>query len=290
MELRHIRYFIALAEELNFSRAAERLLISQPPLSRQIRELEVEVGAQLFIRTKRYVELTNAGEVFLKRAYQILDQVDQACIAARATESMEELSIGFTGTAQDIAPTIQKFKELNPSVTIILQQMSTAEQIKALHEKKIDLGLLSSPIHNKEIKTRLLKQCLFMAVLPKSHPLALKKSVYMHDLEEEPFIMTTRSAGALYYDTLIEIFRNAGFKPKIAIHTNDLQTGLTLVSTGIGITLTPSSIVPLSGVIQREVEDLIFSIDMYVAWRHQNQSQALQKFLSFLTEYADAEK
>lgn len=285
VELRHIRYFIVLAEELNFSRAAERLHISQPPLSRQIKELEEEIGARLFHRTKRYVALTNAGEVFLKKAYQILDQVDQACTAARAMESKEELVIGFTGTAQDIVPAIHTYTDLYPSVSIVLQQMTTAEQIKALHEKKIDIGLVTSPIHNEEIKTKFLKRCPFMLVMPKSHPLAFKPSLYMHELEQESFIMTTRSAGALYYDRFIEIFQNAGFKPNITIHAHDLHTVLTLVSAGLGITLTPSTIQPYSEVISKKVEDLTLSIAIFVAWRQQNQAVALKKFLSFLTKY-----
>ncbi|PEC57588.1 LysR family transcriptional regulator, partial [Bacillus wiedmannii] len=127
MELRHIRYFLALAEELNFSRAAEKLHIAQPPLSKQIRELEEEIGAKLFNRTKRHVELTSAGKVFLNRAYQILDQVEQACISTRLTSTgfEGELVMGFSGSVQDLIQPIQEFHKQYPEIGIVLQQLST---------------------------------------------------------------------------------------------------------------------------------------------------------------------
>ncbi|KIP26977.1 LysR family transcriptional regulator [Bacillus thuringiensis] len=139
MELRHIRYFLALAEELNFSRAAEKLHIAQPPLSKQIKELEEEIGANLFNRTKRHVELTNAGQVFLDKAYQILDQVEQACISTRLTSTGTEgeLVIGFSGSVQDLIQTIQRYRERYPKVGIVLQQLSTPIQVKNLIEKKL---------------------------------------------------------------------------------------------------------------------------------------------------------
>src|SRR5690625_2301958 len=133
MELRHIRYFLALAEELNFSRAAERLYIAQPPLSRQIKELEDKIGAKLFHRTNRQVELTNAGKVFLKKAYHILDQVEQACISTRlsSTGREGEFHIGFNGAIHDLIPTLQNYRELYPEVGIILKQISSTKQNQA---------------------------------------------------------------------------------------------------------------------------------------------------------------
>ncbi|MBL4953345.1 LysR substrate-binding domain-containing protein [Neobacillus sp. OS1-32] len=281
MELRHIRYFLALAEELNFGRAAERLHIAQPPLSRQIQELEEEIGAKLFYRTKRHVELTNAGKVFLNKAYQILDQVEQACVSTRlsSTGAEGEVVIGFSGTVQDLIPVIQKYHELYPHVGITLHQMNTANQIKALNEKRIDIGIVAAPVNSNKIHVRPLTKVCFLATLPEKHPLANKHSINLRDLADETFIMTPKSAGVLYYETFMSIFQMAGFAPKIMIQANDLQSVLALVAAGMGVALTPSSSTPCGGVIQRKVEDINVSLEASIAWRKDNHSEILDKLL-----------
>ncbi|MFT8319705.1 MAG: LysR substrate-binding domain-containing protein [Bacillus sp. (in: firmicutes)] len=286
MELRHIRYFVVLAEELHFGRAAERLHIAQPPLSRQIRELEEEIGAQLFFRTKRYVELTIAGKVFKKKADQILNQVEQACISTRisSNEKEEGIVIGFTGTIQSLIPIIKKYRETN-TLPIVFQQMSTADQMKALKEKRIDIGFVSAPVKSKNIMVRPLLRDRFIAALPENHPLALNKSICLNDFADETFIMTPRSAGSLYYDTFIELFLHAEFNPKITIQAHDLQTVLSFVSAGMGVAMTPSSVNPISGVVQREVEGIAHAIEVSVAWRQDNNSKLIHDFLDFLFEY-----
>lgn len=287
MELRHIRYFLVLAEELNFGRAAERLHIAQPPLSRQIQELEEEIGAQLFYRTKRHVELTNAGKVFLNKAYQILDQVEQACVITRLSSTgMEgELRMGFTGTVHNLIPLVQKYLELHPQVGIAFHQMSTANIVKALHEKRIDIGIVSAPVTSNKLHVRPITKVSFKAALPEDHPLANKQSIYIRDLVDETFIMTPKSAGVLYYDTFMSIFQMAGFAPKIKIQANDLQTVLVLVAAGMGVALTPSPIIPADRVILRKVEDINIAVEASIAWRKDHNSVIVDKFLPFFFEF-----
>lgn len=287
MELRHIRYFLTLAEELNFSRAAEKLHIAQPPLSKQIRELEEEMGVRLFNRTKRHVELTNAGKVFLNKAYQIIDQVEQACISTRLTStgSEGELIIGFSGSVQDLIPTIRNYRERYPKVGIVLQQLSTPLQVKALNEKRIDIGIVAAPVNCKKIHVKPVRKVSLKAIIPEKHPLAFKQSIYIRDLENESFIMATKSAAPFYYETFMDLFQNVGFAPKITIQANDLQTVSALVANGMGVALLPSSINPLSGLIQRKVEDINTTIEASLAWRKDNNSEILENFLKLYFEF-----
>lgn len=287
MELRHIRYFVVLAEELNFSRAAEKLHISQPPLSRQIQELEEEIGTRLFTRTNRQVELTHAGKLFLNKAYQILDQVEQACISTRLSSTGREgdFRIGFSSTVQDLIPSLQKYREQFPKVGIILHQMASNEQIEALNEKKIDVGLVTIPVNHTKIEVIPFKKVEFMVALPEKHPLAIKPSVYIRDLADETFIITPKSAGPLYYDMFMNAFENANFTPNITIQANNLQIVMALVAGGMGITLTPSPIHDANGIIKRKVEDIDLAVQSYIVWRKDNRSEILNNFLNFLFKF-----
>lgn len=287
MELRHIRYFLVLAEELNFSRAAERLHIAQPSLSRQIQELETEIGAPLFYRTKRQVKLTNAGKTFWQKSNEIIDLVEQARITARlsSTGTDGDLRIGFTGTVQDLIPPLKAYREKFPNVRITLKQMSNAEQIDALHEHKIDLALISIPVKNDNIAMHPIKKMNFVAALPKKHPLAHKSSLSIADFADETLIMTPKSAGPQYYETMMEIFRKAGVALKQTIQAHDLQTVLVLVSADMGVALTPSPISALNGVVHRTIVDIDLSITGSMAWRYDNQSEVLRRFLTFIFDY-----
>jgi len=295
LELRHIRYFLTLAEELNFSRAAERLHMAQPPLSRQIRELEEELGTKLFNRTNRRVELTAAGRVFLEKSSQILQQLENASIATRMTSlgTDGQITIGFTGTIQVLVPFLQQYNEKFPNVGIVLQLMSTSDQIKSLHEKRIDIGFISVPIFSHLLNVQPIFRSHFKAALPEKHPLALKKSpLYIQELSKEPFIMTPRTVGEYYYDTFINIFQQAGFTPKIKTFAHDIQTCLTLVSSGMGVTLTPASLESMRGVVYREIEDIDKSliIEKSVAWRKNESSQIIDNFITYLFDFYHIEK
>lgn len=288
MDLKLIKYFITLAEELNFGRAAERLYMTQPPLSRQIKKLEEQIGANLFHRTKHRVELTNAGKVFLKNAYQILDQFEQACISTRLTSvgQHSDLKIAFTGTAQDIIPIIKVFRKKNPFIGIVLQQMNNASQIDALQENRIDLGLVSIPTTGKMLNVNTIVSRKFMVALPESHPFASSLSLlYMHDLTDEHFIMTPRSVGASYFDTVTKLFFDLGFTPKTTIHANDLQTVYALVSADLGIALTPCPIHPIPGIIFKNIENINQTIEISAVWKSSEKSKEITDFIELSSEY-----
>lgn len=287
MELRRIRYFLTLAEELNFSRAADKLHIAQPHLSRQIQELEKEIGAQLFYRTKRQVELTDAGKTFLKKAYEIFELIEEASISARlsSTGTEGEFKIGFTGTVQDVIPTIQHYRQLFPNIRIILKLMSSNKQIVALNEKKIDIALISIPIYNKNVHVKPLKNMPFVVALPENHHLANKPSVSIQELANEPFIMTPKIAGTMYYDIVMQAFQKYDLSPNLSIQAYDLQTVLLLVAAGLGVTVTPSPINAFNGIVYRKLEDIDLKVVGSIAWRKDNKSEILNNFLSFLFDH-----
>lgn len=287
MELRHIRYFIVLAEELNFSRAAEQLHIAQPSLSRQIKDLEDKVGAQLFYRTKRRVELTNAGKVFLNKAYHILDDIEQACISTRLSSTGQEgeLRIGFNGAVQDIIPTLKAYQKKFPQVGLILKQLNSAEQVKTLNEKKIDIGVISIPIHDDKIKTFPIVKIPFKVALPENHPLVHKDVLHINDLANEKFIITQKSTGPLFYDAFMGFFHQTDFTPNITIQANDMHTVMALVAANMGITLTPTPMASISGIILKSVADINLIIEPTLAWRKDNQSEVLHKFLMFFNSF-----
>jgi len=283
LELRHIRYFVTLAEELNFNRAAERLHIAQPPLSRQIRELEDELGVKLFHRTKRHVELTPAGKSFLARAYEILDRVERGRISARLASAGQEgeLRIGFSGTVYDLLPTLRNYQARYPRVGIILKQMGSSLQVKALHDNQIDVGVLTIPVNHQKIDTHPLIRLPFMAVMPEGHPLAGKESVSVRDMTEETFIITPPSVGPAYYDAVMGLFRDEGVMPRTILEAQDLHTVVALVAGGMGITLAPSPYRTVLGIVRRPVEGVNLTLQVWLAWRKDSFSEVLEQFLDF---------
>ncbi|MEJ9210203.1 LysR family transcriptional regulator, partial [Bacillus smithii] len=209
MELRHLKYFVTVAEELHFGKAAARLNMAQPPLSSQIRQLEEEIGVPLFHRTKRKVELTKEGQVFLEKVYLILKNLEDAIETVRMVNRGEigEISIGFISSASyDILPAIiHHYRKKYPNIHIDLQQLTTEEQVKALHEGCIDVGILCHPIENDNIHFEVIRQEPMMIALPKDHPLAHEtSSVNLKDLSNDPFIVTGRKANRRHYDILMK--------------------------------------------------------------------------------------
>jgi len=287
VELRHIRYFVALAEELNFRQAAERLHITQPPLSRQIRELENELGTKLFHRSKHRVELTIAGKVFLQKAYQILDAVEQAGIITRMSSvgKSAELRIAFTGSVQDLVPVLQQFRREHPDVGLFLRHMNSMDQIAALHDKKIDLAFITIPVNSDQLEIKPIKAMRFVAVLPKQHPLIRKTPLYLRDLEHETIITTAKSAGVQYYELVMSLFRRADITPNVIIQAHDLQTVLLLVEAGMGITLSPSTGIEIKGIVRRELEDVTLAITPMMAWRKDNKTETLKQFLDVFDRF-----
>ncbi len=295
MELRHLRYFIAVAEELHFGRAAERLGISQPPLSQQIQALEEEIGARLFERTNRRVELTDAGRLFLDESRQVLAQVDKAVLLARRAHLGElgELKIGFTSSApftSTIPSSIHAFRKAYPDVHLDLQEMSSRQVLKALLEESLQVGVirplaLPDAVHWVELFREPL-----VAVLRADHPLAAgsEDGLAIAALAEEPFVFFPRSYGTGLYDQVIALTRQAGFSPRIAQEASEAMTIIGLVSAGLGVSILPASFrrTRVDGVVYRSLSDPEATTAVWLVRRQNEGSPLALSFIDLVTREA----
>jgi DNA-binding transcriptional LysR family regulator len=245
MELRHLRYFVALAEELSFTRAAARLHVSQPPLSLQIGQLEQEVGARLFHRTSRRVELTLAGQAFLIDAQAVLARVAEAAGRARAIGQglAGRIDIGLSGShfLGPLPHIMAAYAQSHPAVEISLHELQPAVQLQALRERRIDLSVSRTPVNDAVLSSTLLWRDPVVAALPVGHALARRRQLRLLDLRAEAFVMlrTDSSAHAQYIqDCCVQ----AGFSPRLSQRVQELPAVLSLVAEGMGVALIPSSL------------------------------------------------
>ena len=293
MELRHLRYFMAVAEELNFSRAAEKLHIAQPPLSQQIRDLEAEIGVRLFDRTKRRVKLTAAGQVFVDKIQQVLGQIEQAVEAAQRASRGEigRLSLGFNSSATySVLPTLlSAFRERCPEVVLDLHELTTQQQILHLQQQQIDAGILYlPPIDLEELEiVSVLKEGMAIAI-PASHPLATLERVSIQAFNRELFILPPARLGSGLYNQIIQFFQQTGFSPTAVQEAIQLQTSISLVAGGVGVALVPASLQNLqrAGVIYRSLVEPTPEIEIATAWRKGERSPILQNFIESVREVA----
>ncbi|HFH3669124.1 LysR family transcriptional regulator [Pseudomonas aeruginosa] len=295
MELRHLRYFIAVAEELHFGRAAERLGISQPPLSQQIQALEEEIGARLFERTNRRVELTDAGRLFLDESRQVLAQVDKAVLLARRAHLGElgELKIGFTSSApftSTIPSSIHAFRKAYPDVHLDLQEMSSRQVLKALLEESLQVGVIRPlALPDAVLWVELFREPL-VAVLRADHPLAAgsEDGLAIAALAEEPFVFFPRSYGTGLYDQVIALTRQAGFSPRIAQEASEAMTIIGLVSAGLGVSILPASFrrTRVDGVVYRTLSDPEATTAVWLVRRQNEGSPLALSFIDLVTREA----
>ncbi len=290
MELRHLRYFVTVAEELHFGRAAVRLHMAQPPLSQQIRQLETEIKVQLFERTHRRVELTPAGQVFLKEAYSILDSVEGAVTRAQRASRGEWgwFGVGFVGSANyDVLPTIlRQFRERYPEVELALQELVGDEQEQALRENRIHVGFTrSSTLEEGLVLEALFHESLLLAV-PSAHRLANCDTVSLRDLATEPFILFQHSLPSSYGSYLLRVCEEAGFTPRTVQVVGEIQTALSLVCAGIGVTLVPSSVQKFQreGAVYKPLSEPAPTIGLMLAYRENDASPILPHFLQIARE------
>jgi DNA-binding transcriptional LysR family regulator len=295
MELRHLRYFVAIAEELNVRRAAQRLRVSQPPLSRQIHDLEDEVGAKLFHRNKKGVELTEAGHFFLKEARQILVSSERAVRLAQAASRGQagHLELAYSVfTVDPLFPrSIRLFRKRFPQVAVGIRELLTYQQVGELLEKRIDLGYVG--IRYPDLEGELVFECLrrvpFSVVLPPGHPLARHRALTVRALAKEPFVAPLRASTA-FRNLLVDICRSAGFEPNIVQEGNTAACMLELVSAGVGVALVPESFKKLLSIEVefRPLPPSVPKLEFHIAWRRDNPSPCLQSFLALLREQRDA--
>lgn len=288
IELRHLRYFIAVAEELHFGRAAERLHMAQPPLSQQIRQLEEQLGFQLFYRTKRSVELTEAGQVFLKESRKLFNQLAQAIEAGRQVSRGEkgQIVIGFiSSAAYNVLPVIlRSFRSQVPGVRLELHEMPTTEQLDWLREGKIDVGLLRPPVEDKTLNLMTIVREPMVVAFPENHPFIEQDQIALSSLVNEDFILFPRLLSPRAYDQIISLCQQAGFSPNVVQEAMQMQTIVSLVAGGIGVAIVPISLQNMqrTGVIYRPLEEPTPCAEVALVWRQNDISPSVQRFLDIV--------
>jgi DNA-binding transcriptional LysR family regulator len=289
MELRHLRYFRAVAEELHFGRAAERLHIAQPPLSQQIRQLERELGVTLFTRSTRRVELTAAGDAYLKRAVAVLDAVDDAGHQARRIAQGIEghLTIGCVGSATySVLPRlVRALRDELPHVEIgIRGEMLAPAQLDALLAGDIDIALLRPPVEHAAIRVEVLRRDRLIAALPADHPLAGRDLLRVGELRGEDFIAHAGQGRSVMGGLLTAICADAGFAPRVRHEVSETSTLVTLVAAGLGVAVVPAPTADLdvAGVTYRQLLPASLGVDLVAAHRVDAPTPAIQRALDVL--------
>lgn len=287
VELRHLRYFVCVAEERNIGRAAERLHMSQPPLTRQIRQLESELDTKLLVRTHRGVELTNAGRVFLKEARKVLDTAEQAAQHARLAGQGKigriDIAIFGTGIFGAIPKLLKSFRDEHPDVQIVLHNMTKDEQLQALSQGRIELAfnrlVLPTPGLTSEV---LLVEPLFIA-MPADSPLAATTAIDVTELESKPLVLYPTGMRPSFIDQAQALCRNAGFEPHVAAEFSDAVHALAFVAIGGGFAIVPESAtnLRLPGVVYRPIHDRPQpTVDLCVIYRDDAQAPVLGNLLA----------
>ena len=300
MELRHLRYFLAVADTLNFCRAAERLHLSQPPLSQQVRKLEAELGARLFDRSRRQIKLTPAGEVFAVKARAILAQSDEAAkLAARAERG--EFGHLRLGLWQLPVPPVQtrliieclgEFVKQRPDIHLTLQSLQPAEQIKAVKDGAIDVGIVRLPLALKSrgiaIET-ILRERIVLA-MSENNSLSRFKTVPLRELCNQRYIMYMRDANAEFHDFIAKACRKEGFKLNIAYSQEDLYSVWALIGAGLGVALAPASLqeLRLPGIVFRKFEPALPFMEMALAYLRTDSVSVVSQFLEVARKVAEA--
>jgi DNA-binding transcriptional LysR family regulator len=285
MELRQLRYFIALADEMNFTRAASRLHISQPPLTRQIQQLEASLGVTLFDRTTRGVNLTPAGTVFLEEARKIVDLADQAAGKAKLAQQgqLGRLDIGIFGSATwtVIPQLINELRSSHPQVIVSLHNTTKHQQVEAVRERRMDIGFnrVFPELDDLVVET-VMEEGLFVA-MHKDHRLARRRTIAVNDLIDEPMILFPNNVRPTFADTVVTLCSNAGFMPKVVQEVEDVVTAIALVSSQLGISVVPESAISLHlpQIVYHPLRAADAKVDLSCIYRQENTSPTLKAFL-----------
>ena len=296
MELRHIRYFLAVAEEQNFTRAAKKVGIGQPPLSQQIRGLENELGAPLFHRLSRGAELTSAGKAFLPEARAMILQAERAKKMALlgARGHVGQLRVGFTGSAifrPIVSEIIRTFHNNHAEVELFFTENDTTQLLRLLGEGTLDISFIRPGRQNPEkVEIYRFKDESAMAVLPSSHKLAKKRAIRLSAVSTEPFVIFPRNAGASLFDEVIGACRRSGFDPIIAYEAPQISSAPNLVSAGLGVSIVPASIaaqIRVKGVVYLPILGESPSFGLALANRLDEKSALVRNFLRVAKAYSE---
>lgn len=284
IEVRRLRYFVAIAEELHFGRASERLRIAQPALSRQMVELEHAIGAALFDRTRHHIKLTAAGAMLLPSARAILERIIEAARVVRLAGEGKTgvLNIGFVGSAAySVIPRILNvFRTTNPDVELLLHVMNTAELRVATIDRRIDVAFARPGIDDPEVLNELLLEEPLVVALPERDELCRNKVVSLDQLMDRAFVLYPNQPRPSFADTILGLCRAAGYMPTIAQEASELQTALGLVAAGAGVSLVPSSVSVSDrlGVIFRPLAPPAPKTSLSLSFRRDNRQAVLSAF------------
>ncbi|MGZ9710017.1 LysR substrate-binding domain-containing protein [Glaciimonas sp. GNP009] len=293
MEFRHLKYFIAVAQEQNFGRAAVALNISQPPLTRQIQQLEEEIGVQLFTRTPKGVELTSAGELLLEEGQNILSLIEQTTERTRRAGQgkLGRVDIGIfgSGTLDVIPKLLLRFRSTYPDVNVVLHTMTKSEQITAIRQRRITVGFNRLLEPYPDLGTELVVTEAIVVALNAQHPLAAEHAIPLQALRDEPMVMFPTGTRPNFIDKVVDLCRCEGFLPVVSQAVGDAVTGLALVASGFGISLVAESAtaIQLPGVVYRPLKNAPHAVvDLSCVYRLDDQSVILKAFLEVVREFA----
>jgi DNA-binding transcriptional LysR family regulator len=285
MELRQLQSFVVVAEELNVGRAAVRLHLTQPSLSRQIAALERDLGVELFARVKKRFVLTAAGTAFLDDVRDLLRRADDAVVTAQRTQRGEvgKLRLRFvqSATFEALPRLLGAFRTAYPEVVLDLETMTTINQTAALRDGRIDVGLLRFPYDEPGLLSKVVSEDPLVAALPAKHPLAKRRRIALKDLAADEFVLYTRASGPSVHDVIVGYCQAAGFTPRISQQGADVQTIVSLVAAGLGVSLliAPTPPIDPAAVVYRELSDDLPPWQLSVAWSPANRSPVLRQFL-----------
>jgi DNA-binding transcriptional LysR family regulator len=288
MELRHLRYFVAVAEQLHFRHAAELVRVAQPALSQQIRQLEEEIGVTLFTRSHHKVQLTPAGKAFYEKVQAILSQTNQAVAEARKVEHGEAgtIRIGFVSTAAiSVLPKVMKSLQAQvPSAEIELRELAPGEQIDNLYREQLDLGFVHAKLAEDILETLIVQRERLILALPQALALEGSARVDLRDIVSLTAIMPARHTSSGLYEQVRTAYQMAGVVPERVHYTRLLQTALLLVGAGIGVSIIPESFrsIHVKGVVYRRLQVEPPLCDLIAAWRRDNESPLLKRFVQEL--------
>jgi len=289
MELRHLRYFITVAEELNFSKAALKLYTAQPSLSQQIKDLEEDVGVKLLNRTKRKVELTEEGAVFLEQARLTLAQADKAIAMARQVSQAKQqmLRIGFVPVAEmKIFPyVLPNLRVQNPDLKIELLSLNNTEQMKLLKKGELDLTFTRHNFNSDEIESQFVIREPLIFILPKDHPLAKYDRISVKLLNGIDFIIPSAEQSQTLHHTILDFAKANGIEFNIVQKADNILFNINSIGMGLGCTILPGYIAPLTinNIVIRPLDVELPFLDLYVSYRKDSNSVAVKKFLELLT-------
>jgi DNA-binding transcriptional LysR family regulator len=286
VEFRHLRYFIAVAELGNISRAAQQLHIAQPPLSRQIRQLEDEIGVELLLRNKRGVKLTNAGAVFLKRARTLIAEADRAATEARNKGSGVVRIAIASGLGGVVSRVMHVYRRRFPAVEIQCKDVFSTLQNESLRRRDVDIGFMRPPVDAARLDSRVLFEEKFLVVLPRGHPLANRRTIRLKDVIAEPLIVFERRYSSGLYDAILNLYRRQGLSPHVTLtHTETHEeAGKVMVATGKGIFIGVGAMVNTSVLGVRlaavPLNEPGAKLPVCIAWRKRETSSAVLEFVA----------